>query len=113
MDKHKHKLSTHRGAPHARIWMEGARLVEAGFRHGLRFEVSWTPATLTLRLLTMDEQRDLGDRRAKGFGKVAGTPERPIIDIAGGPVYEAFGKHADYVSVTYEHGYITVRRAGS
>lgn len=107
MDKHKHKLSTHRGTQHARLWFEGARLIEAGFTHGARFSVTWTPATVTLALVPHFEGRKAG------FGKVAGTPERPIVDIAGDVVRETFGKHADHVSVTYESGRITVRRAGS
>jgi hypothetical protein len=105
MDKFRHKLSTHHGQENARIWMEGARLVEAGFTVGARFSVAWTPATLTLALVAPFEGR------RQGFGKVSGKGDKPIVDIVGAPVLEAFGKHADHVSVTYEAGRITIRRA--
>jgi hypothetical protein len=105
MDKYRHKLSTHHGVERARVWLEGARLVEAGFTVGARFSVAWTPATLTLSLVAPFE-----GRRA-GFGTVSGKGEKPIVDIVGPRVLEAFGAHSDHVSVTYEPGRITVRRA--
>jgi hypothetical protein len=105
MDKFKHKLSTHHGVERARVWLEGARLVDAGFTVGARFSVAWTPATLTLALVAPFEGR------MAGFGKVSGKGDKPIIDIVGPRVLEAFGAHSDHVSVTYERGVVTVRRA--
>lgn len=109
MEKFKHMLSVNRGTPKARIWLEGSRLTAAGFTPGRRFTLTWTPATLTLQLVA---DKDAPEGRAKGFGRVAGKGEKPIVDIVGGPVLETFGKHCDHVMVTFEPGVITIRRAG-
>jgi hypothetical protein len=106
MDKFKHKLSTHHGVENARIWLEGARLVEAGFTVGARFSVEWTAATLTLTRVKPFEGRKAG------FGTVSGKGDKPIIDIVGPRVLDTFGKHSDHASVTYTAGVIVVRRAG-
>jgi hypothetical protein len=108
MDKHKYMLSTNRGVAHSRIWLEGQRLKAAEFRYGRRFKVEWTPATVTLTLVS-DGEAPQG--RAKGYGRVSGSVDRPVIDIVGAQVVETFSKAGDNVSVTFALGVITIRRA--
>lgn len=105
MDKFKHTLSSNHGVAHSRIWMEKDRLTNAGFTHGTTFRKTWTPATLVLEVATMKD----GDKKSD-FGTVAGTKDRPIIDIVGAKVVATF-KGCTEVNVTYEAGRITVRKA--
>ena len=80
------KVGASKRIPQSRIWIEGWRLIGAGFSHGVRYNVTWhdTGATLT--------------PDAAGARKVAGTVDRPIIDITGEKV-RALG--ADRVIIIY------------
>jgi len=55
----------------SRIWLEGSRLLLSGFAHGTRYDVKWTADGAVLIPDTA------------GARKVAGTVDRPIIDITG------------------------------
>jgi hypothetical protein len=102
----KSKLSTTRAGDRTRIWIEGTRLASHGFTCGLRFARKWTPATLTLTLISQKEfdASPLAER-----GTVSGKGEKPIIDITGAKVAETFGI-GTHVAVTYARGVITIRR---
>ena len=90
------KVGAARRVPQSRIWIEGARLSLAGFTHAARYNVEWNDTGLTLTLCPT------GSRR------VAGTPERPIIDITGDKV-RALG--CDRVSVEFSSALITIKKA--
>jgi len=90
------KVGAARRIPRSRIWIEGARLTLAGFSHAARYDVAWNDTGLALT------QSPSGSRR------VAGTPERPIIDITGDRV-RALG--CDRVSVSFSVNLITIEKA--
>jgi hypothetical protein len=73
----------------ARIWLEGKRLMVAGFAVGARFTIDVIEGALVLRL-------DLNGSR-----KVSGKGERPIIDISGGscdPFITGDAVQVDYIA---------------
>ena len=72
-----HKLGTHKGA--RRVWLEGKRLTDAGFRQGVRYQMAPTDGGLVLRL------SPAGDKR------VSGTTARPVVDILNQTVTDALG----------------------
>jgi hypothetical protein len=90
------KVGAARKVPRSRIWIEGARLTLAGFTHAARYDVIWTGAGATLAL------SPTGSRR------VAGTPERPIIDITGDKVRALA---CDRVAVEFSIASITIEKA--
>ena len=65
------KVGASKRIPQSRIWLEGSRLISAGFAHGTRYDVVWNALGATLIPDTA------------GARKVAGTVDRPIIDITG------------------------------
>jgi len=65
------KVGASKRVPQSRIWVEGRRLIGAGFVHGARYDVVWNVLGATLTL------------SSAGARKVAGTIDRPIIDITG------------------------------
>lgn len=98
------KLGTTRAGPRTRIWLEGKRLAAHGFTRGVHFQRLWLrPGKLVLAIVRADTFEQLErDHR----GTVAGTAERPIIDIATERVATTFlGEH---VNVTYRQGRITI-----
>lgn len=97
------KLGTTRAGPRTRIWLEGKRLLDHGFTHGSLVRRAWSDGKLVLTLCTEAEFELLWrDWR----GRVAGTRERPIIDIASDHVAATFT--GDRVKVTYRAGRITI-----
>ena len=90
------KVGAARRVPQSRIWIEGARLSASGFAHAARYDVAWNDTGLTLTL------SPTGSRR------VAGTPERPIIDITGDKVRAL---RCDRVSVDFSVNLITIEKA--
>ena len=87
------KIGTSKKIPKSRLWLEGARLIEAGFAHGTRYGVRETLSGIVI------SAHALGNRR------VAGTPERPIIDITGAIIRDNF--RSDYAEVAFSLGVIT------
>ena len=87
------KVGASKRVPQSRIWIEGWRLVGAGFAHGARYNVEWRDTGATL---TPD---------AAGARKVAGTPDRPIIDITGERVRSL---QCDGATVTFSDKKITI-----
>jgi len=90
------KVGTARRIPQSRIWIEGPRLTAAGFSHAALYDVEWNDTGLTLTL------SPTGSRR------VAGTPERPIIDITGERVRAL---DCDRVAVEFSLETITIEKA--
>lgn len=99
----RNKIGTSRGEPKRRIWLEGDRVLAAGFAVGMQFTRAWADDAL---VLTLGE----GTSRATR-GKVSGKGQRPILDIVGEQVFAVFGAHCDEVEVTYQPGRIVIRRA--
>lgn len=93
------KLSTARGIARSRVWLEGKRLADHGFAHGVAYDAQWERGALVLR------------PSAEGKRHIAGTPARPIVDITGEHIRDAFGANA-YVAVTYSRDVITIRATG-
>lgn len=91
------KLGANRGS--ARLWIEGQFLKDAGFAHGTR----WTVAALGHDLrITIDQD---------GSRKIAGTPDRPIIDINNAALLSGLGSTGDTVTLErVRTGIIEVRR---
>ena len=102
----KSKLSTTRAGERTRIWIEGTRLASHGFTCGLRFSRKWTPATLTLTLIS---QKQFDELPIAERGTVSGKGTKPIIDVTGAKVAETFGV-GTHVAVNYAHGVITIKR---
>ena len=102
------KLSTTRAGKRSRIWLQGKRLIAAGFKPGSKYAAIWTAATLQLSLRVEALAKvNAGEAQVR---KVSGKGETPIIDIVGEQVVETFGKHCETVSVTYDDGLVTIRR---
>jgi hypothetical protein len=102
------KLGTTRAGVRTRIWIEGARLVAAGFNVGCYFTKEWDAKARTLRLVilhcdgTAEKLRELGVPVAKVSGK--GT--KPIIDITGALVAATF--EGTHVCVDYTPNLILI-----
>lgn len=100
------KLGTTRAGPRSRIWLEGQRLIAAGFRPGAQYTAVWTERTLLLLLGDgpLPKRVEVAEVRT-----VSGKDAKPIIDIVGARVAETFGSRAERVSVSYGVGIITIR----
>jgi len=73
-----------------RIWLEGAVLTDNHIHHGMRFNVvNYDNVLLILR-------------KTDGKRKVAGKPERPIIDMSAATITNSFADDIKTVEVT-EH----------
>lgn len=90
------KVGAARRIARSRIWIEGSRLSASGFAHAARYDVVWNDAGLTLTLCPT------------GARRVAGTLERPIIDITGDKVRAL---ECDRVSVEFSSALITIEKA--
>jgi len=88
------KVGASKRVPQSRIWIEGRRLISAGFVRGARYDVLWTAAGASLTLSP-----------AGGARKVAGTSDRPIIDITGASVRSL---QSDSATVTFSDKKITI-----
>ena len=84
------KMGANRGA--RRLWLEGAILVAAGFPHGTTFLV--TPNGKDALLIVA---------HAEGPRRVAGTPERPIIDINSDKLLAPIGNTGDTLTIACPH----------
>jgi hypothetical protein len=103
------KLGTARQVSKSRIWIEGKRLVDAGFTVGQYFVKEWDPVdgvqTLLLMLVTEN------DVITEAPCKVSGKGDKPIIDITGEAVREGFGKDFENVQCVFEPGRICITGA--
>ena len=104
-------IGTNHGKGTSRIWLEGKRLVEAGFEVGTRYDryADFNPRGGAIQLIA----------NPNGKFKVSGKGEKPIIDISGGAVTETFADHISksspktpVVAVEYSKGEIFIKEAG-
>lgn len=98
--------NTSKAGTRTRIWIEGKRLVAAGFTPGALYRRKWFDNDRVLTLTVVDQSRfDELARDAKGT--VSGKGEKPIIDIVGARVFNVFG-HGETVTVTYTKNTIII-----
>lgn len=98
-DKHIYKLATSRAGERSRIWLEGKRLLAHGFYHQAKVHRKWSDGKLLLRVVN-DKKFEALPRNERTT--VAGSEDRPIIDITGAQVTSTFtGTHVA-VSFTKE-----------
>jgi hypothetical protein len=102
-DLHSAKLGTTRAGEQTRIWLEGNRLLSAGFKPGSLYLKSWGVGSLVLTICTQ-AQFDANPRDIRG--KVSGKEGKPIIDIVGQRVRDTFD--GPRVDVAYGHRTITI-----
>ena len=88
------KIGQNRGT--SRLWLEGKSLLANGWNNGDRFNAIFTPFGVVYQ---KDEE---------GSRKVAGTPDRPIIDTNTNKLLE-FADIGDKVEIVFEPNTITVR----
>lgn len=99
-------IGRNKGKP--RLWIEGAALVESGFTHGTQWVlVDHVMGFDIVRVSTSESKLD--GRRVR---RIAGTADRPIVDIAGSSLASLalFGEMPDRVALVLEPGHIAVRR---
>lgn len=111
------KLGTAKGVERSRIWIEGDRLVAAGFGVGTKFVAQWKRNELTLTVgpwtgvlaseLKSEANADLEVRRVSGK-----RDSHPIIDIVGKRVHDTFALNdRTHVEVIFSQFKITIRRS--
>lgn len=85
MTRKTYKVAHNRG--HKRVWIEGKILLEHGFRRGVKFA----------RTMRDDNRMDLFFA-GEGQHTIAGTTERPIIDLNGKYLDALFEGFTHYVA---------------
>lgn len=105
-----HKLGKTRAGEGTRIWLEGQRLIDHGFTHGVLFARDWndTRDILTITLCTPEEFNAL-PRDARG--RVSGSAARPVIDIVGQHVAQMFP--GGTIAATWSPNRITIKGASN
>ena len=101
MEKQLYTVRSNRGR--SRIWLEGKRLMDAGFTRDTQFWVVPNSKAVTLVLTTTETETPNKVR------KVSGKGDRPIVDMVGA-VVEPFTA-GDDVEITYTPGRITIKLA--
>ncbi len=105
------KLGAAKREPRSRIWLEGQRLIDAGFTVGKYFAKDWDDDApkfeRPLLELTLAAENDVF---ATTPCKVSGKGGKPIIDITGAAVRDVFGRHGDHVDVQFYPGRIVITR---
>ena len=96
MDTFTSKIGTSRQIAASRVWIEGTRLVRAGFVVAARYTLVEVDGTLVLSLAV------------DGARKVSGKGDKPIIDITGDLIRRVFVGR-DTVTVDYVAGKIVIR----
>jgi hypothetical protein len=91
------KIGVARQIPGSRVWIEGVRLVRAGFTVGERYALVEINGALVLELAP-----------CTGTRKVSGKGAKPIIDVTGDTIRRVFAGR-DTVTVSYGIGTITIR----
>jgi|TARA_R110000822_G_scaffold22532_1_gene70554 hypothetical protein len=89
-----------------RLWIEGDFLTVNGLRRGDKLVRTLVNGALVLTPVSADTPKAKGEKRHS----VAGTSERPIIDLSGAWVSGFMGT-ASHVDITAHHGTITISRA--
>jgi hypothetical protein len=96
------KLGTTRAGERTRIWIEGKRLTDAGFKVGDRFIKIWNDDERRMAIVKATAKNLTGLRRDQ-IGTVSGKGEKPIIDITGARVQQVFGIFASVVATYDRH----------
>lgn len=97
-------LGENRGKP--RVWIEGARLNEAGFEMGLHYSISVDKRSKKL-VLSLD-----ADGERKVSGKMKNDKPHPVIDITTPALLEMF-EGEQVLKVVYEATEITISKLNS
>ena len=84
------KIGAARQIPGSRVWIEGTRLVAAGFTVGRYYSLAESDGQLILTLSPLTH----------GVRKVSGKGDKPIIDITGDLIRRVF---AGRTTVTVEY----------
>lgn len=85
LTKYTRKIGSNKGKP--RLWLEGIIVHEIGLSHGEKFSVSASRGEFRI------------ERDFSGSRKVAGTPDRPIIDTLGKLIESAGFEVGDIVAM--------------
>lgn len=99
------KVGSARRPTAARFWLEGKTLITAGWKPGQPFAVEAVAGNLILR------KGKAAAREGARVRHVAGTAERPVIDVTGELVRDTLGAPGSALSVTIERDTITASRA--
>ena len=106
-------IGTNHGKGTSRIWLEGKRLVEAGFEVGTRYHrfafIKAGGAPSAIQIIA----------NPKGKYKVSGKGDKPIIDISGRAVTQTFREAIEsylprvvVIKADYSKGEIFIKEAG-
>lgn len=98
-----HSLGHTRAGSGTRLWLEGQRLLANGFNHRKLVSRQWSPNKLVLTVIDSDAWSRLS--RANRT-TIAGTVDRPIIDITGQIIRATFP--SGQVIVSWSHNSITI-----
>lgn len=102
-----HKLGTSRAGNGTRLWLEGKRLADHGFTHGALVAREWHEGKLRLSIVDAATFAALPRNERT---TVAGSATRPIVDITGQQVAQAFP--SGVVTVTwFEDGRCIIKGA--
>jgi len=101
------KLFNSGNIPRAHLWLQGQRLLDAGFKPGDVYTQVW--ADNELRFVRNGAKNGLPDNSTKTIDrKVNRQKGNPAIRVEGKRVHDLFGKRFSSVKVTYENDMITV-----
>ena len=98
-----HALGVSRAGAGTRLWLEGKRLLNHGFTLGTPCQRIWAQGKLRLEACSQShwDQLERQDRTT-----IAGTVNRPIVDITGARVAACFP--TGNVMVSWARGVITI-----
>jgi hypothetical protein len=99
-----HKLGKTRAGDGTRIWLEGKRLLDHGFFYTAQCERKWSEGKLIIRIVddVAFAQLPRMDRTT-----VSGSDKRPVIDIVGEAVRNAFP--TGHIEATWSQGRIVIK----
>ena len=99
MNKKTLKVCLNRG--NLRLWIEGRFLIDCGFNHGDRYD-----------LIDMNSGRYIISKTEHGARRIAGSAERPIIDINSTKTLQRLGQAGDSITLTSRRaGTISIERS--
>jgi hypothetical protein len=100
-------LGTNHGVQRSRVWIEGKRLIEAGFTQGAKYcrTVHKEKRTVVLEL-ARPHTISACEKAGIKLYTVSGTAARPIIDIIGKVVVDTFS--GTHVNVEFHKGAIVI-----
>jgi hypothetical protein len=103
------KLFRSKGVDASHIWLEGDRLVEAGFTAGVEYLQTWYKDKLVLTKANASGQFVHEHEPVKTImRKVVKSGNNPAIRIEGMQVLRTFGKEFGFVQCTFSPGVIEI-----